>query len=309
MPRTARKNIENGIYHIICKSNSDSLLFREESDKERYTVILKKYKKQYGVNIYAICFMDNHVHFIIETCGTELSSIMKSINVSYVQYYNKKYDRTGTLMGERYKSHLIKDEKNLANASLYIHKNAKDLPKWRNKIQEYPHSSLGIYLGLREDSHNLIDPGYVMRFFNNNINQARKVYVARLELDDRIKYEIKYNINQNDKCEYRSERKILYKELEPNIIVEQISKLLHIEKKYLYIKNNPYGKKIRAMVAFFMRKYCGFTQREICEFIGNITQSTVSVLCSKAYDMISEYNLDNILEVFAKNCSTKKCMI
>ncbi len=309
MPRAARKKIENGIYHIICKSNSDSLLFREESDKERYTVILNKYKQQYGVKIYAICFMDNHVHFIIETCGADLSSIMKSVNGCYVQYYNKKYDRTGSLMGERFKSKLIEDEQNLANASLYVHKNAKDLPKWKNKIEEYPYSSLGIYLGLQEDPYDLIDPGYVMRFFNNNIDEARKAYVARLELDDRINYEIKYNMNENEKCEYRSERKILYKELEPSVIVDQVCKLLDTEKKYLFIKSNPYGKKIRAMVAFFMRKYCGFTQREICDFIGNITQSTVSILCSKAYDMISEYDLDSIFEIFANNCSTKKCVI
>ncbi len=45
--------------------------------------------------LYAYCIMDNHSHLIIKEEDQTLSEIMKRINISYANYFNRKYDRVG----------------------------------------------------------------------------------------------------------------------------------------------------------------------------------------------------------------------
>lgn len=50
-------------------------------------------KEKYNFIIYAYCLMDNHVHLLINDNGNDISKLMKSINVSYVLYFNRKYKK------------------------------------------------------------------------------------------------------------------------------------------------------------------------------------------------------------------------
>jgi len=67
--------------------------------------------------------MDNHVHLIINDNGNDISQIMKSISISYVILFNRKYQRTGHLFQDRFKSRLIDSEEYLLKVSKYIHNN------------------------------------------------------------------------------------------------------------------------------------------------------------------------------------------
>jgi len=60
--------------------------------------------------------MDNPLHLLINEGDSEISKIMKSINVSYVYYSNKKYNGVGYLFQGRFKSEVIPNEKYLLMA-------------------------------------------------------------------------------------------------------------------------------------------------------------------------------------------------
>ena len=97
--------------------------------------------------------MDNHVHLLIEHTTIDLDVIMKKIEVKFVRWYNKKYNRIGNLFQERFKSEPVNDHRYLQTVFRYIHQNPihAGLEK---KLGTYLWSSYYDYLDL---NHSLID--------------------------------------------------------------------------------------------------------------------------------------------------------
>src|SRR5262249_58568652 len=52
-----------------------------------------------------------------------LSDTVKHFSMSYVQFYNRKYERSGTLWNERHDAVTIKDERQLLTCLMYIERN------------------------------------------------------------------------------------------------------------------------------------------------------------------------------------------
>jgi len=57
--------------------------------------------------------MANHAHLLIETPSISISKIMEPINLTYTQYFNKKYGKVGHLLQGRYKPFFVAIMKNL----------------------------------------------------------------------------------------------------------------------------------------------------------------------------------------------------
>ncbi|MCU0651446.1 MAG: transposase [Candidatus Omnitrophica bacterium] len=124
MPRVARITIENAYYHVITRGNQKQLVFMEQSDYDKYLLILKKYKKKYNFKLYAFCLMPNHVHLILEIKNPKhVSKIMKCLNLSYTLYFNLKYKKVGHLWQDRFKSKIIEDGTYLLECINYIETN------------------------------------------------------------------------------------------------------------------------------------------------------------------------------------------
>jgi putative transposase len=57
MARKARLKAADAIFHIMCKSISEVDLYRDSEDKEKYLLLVKKYRKLYNIKIYGYCLM------------------------------------------------------------------------------------------------------------------------------------------------------------------------------------------------------------------------------------------------------------
>ena len=101
-------------------------------------------KEEY--ELYAYCLMSNHAHLLMKPLKLPLPTSMKRINVSYVHFYNKKHDRTGPLLDDRYKSVPIRDEAQFLTCARYIHNNPVKAGI-ESSPQRYPWSSFAHYLG------------------------------------------------------------------------------------------------------------------------------------------------------------------
>ena len=99
MPRKARQKHEAAIYHIISRSFSEVLLFREDQDKEYYLMLLKRYAGKYHSSVYAYCLMDNHVHIHLDPKDMIYQSLCQP-EYSFVRYYNIKYEGMGIYFKE-----------------------------------------------------------------------------------------------------------------------------------------------------------------------------------------------------------------
>ena len=118
MPRQPRMTGE--FLHIIVRGIGKQILFEDTSDREKYLSFLQKYSSEMRIDILAYCLMENHVHLLVRDAHTAISGFMKKMGVSYAQYYNWKYERTGHLFQDRYKSENITDDTYLLSVFRYI---------------------------------------------------------------------------------------------------------------------------------------------------------------------------------------------
>src|SRR6266436_7644501 len=90
MPRKPRVAYSGAFYHVITRGNQRQNLFHDDKDREFYLDRLEQYRKRYGFTIYAYVLMSNHVHLLIETGKTPLSTIMQGLQFSYTRYLNRR---------------------------------------------------------------------------------------------------------------------------------------------------------------------------------------------------------------------------
>ncbi len=289
MPRVARIKTPSGKYHIMVRSISDVLLFKESSDKDKYLSLVKKYQKIFLFKLYAYCLMTNHGHFIIDCNGADISKIMKSINQCYVYYFNQKYNRHGHLFQDRFKSKLVTNEKYLITLSIYIHNNPKDIDEYKNKIENYRYSSLGIYLGLSSDIFNLVDTSAILQYFGSDKAESRKSYLQTFD-------KISNNFNIDEKIDTQFENEgFESKNFTPEQIINFIIK--HTGNPFnMHVKFNHRNSELKSICVLVMRSLCGYNFKDMCSIIGNITTSGLWRLCEKGYNLIT--NDDKYLTLF-----------
>lgn len=297
MPRKARpKNVE-GIYHVMCRSVAEFLLFRDDEDKSYYLGLLKRYTDKYKCSIYAYCLMDNHLHLHFDPKGFDISKFMHCTNVAYVRYYNKKYKRYGPVFQDRFESRILDSDEYNLTVSAYIHNNPKDIEGYAGNEENYPFSSYGIYLGIRKDILGLVDMSFMMGLFNlrnrTKFIQRYKEFVGH-HRDIGTLSEKTSKLSSAVENEYQSGRKVIQRDKQPSKIISFISdRLMDNTSAGLMTKSKKRHMDYRAMCAYAMRVLCGLDYRSICGHMYNITVSACSNLCTKGYELVknnSDYN-------------------
>ena len=190
MPRQARQKSKTGIYHIIKRDINRQDIFHDDEDKNVYLERLSNYKNQCGFEIYAYCLMNNHVHLLLKEDAVNISDIMKRMGASYVYWYNWKYNRTGHLFQDRYKSEPIENDSYLLTAVRYIHQNPV---KVGLAIDNW--TSYNDYLG----NNGITDVKPVLGLFSRGINKARSEFNKYVnEVNNDICLEISENKRVTD---------------------------------------------------------------------------------------------------------------
>ena len=117
MARKARVKSEFGTYHIIQKGGSCRPLFISNADRDKFVSILQKSQEKNGFILHGFCLMNGNAYdLIISPQGSDLSKIMKSINISYAMYAKCE----GKLFSDRYKSYELKGPVELYEAKRLI---------------------------------------------------------------------------------------------------------------------------------------------------------------------------------------------
>ncbi len=124
MARLPRIQLTDIPQHIIQRGNNRNLCFADEQDFAAYAHWLTEYSVKHYVDIHAWVFMTNHVHLLCTPRKSNaISLMMQSLGRRYVQYFNYKYRRSGTLWEGRFKSCLIEDVSYLLQVYKYIELN------------------------------------------------------------------------------------------------------------------------------------------------------------------------------------------
>jgi putative transposase len=173
--------------------------------------------------------------------------------------------------------------------SAYIHNNPKDIEGYNGKKHLYRYSSYGIYLGLRKDPYNLIDTSFILEQFSSDPQKAMEKYqqftttMRDTGICNKVDEDIMAAYTKN---EYRSEKKSIARDVQPDTLVSSILEVMEVEtQESLKNKYSRKSSKLRAFVVYAMRVLCGYNFRQICEYIGNITMSGITRLSMKGFQL------------------------
>lgn len=308
MPRKAREKNPTAIYHIISRSISEVQLFREDSDKDFYLKLLKKYIQKYHCSLYAYCLMSNHVHLHLDPKGFDISTFMHGINTAYVLYFNKKYSRHGHVFQGRFQSRILSTESYNLAVSAYIHNNPYKIPEYWGKEETYKYSSYGIYIGTVKDEYKIIDKNFVQGLFQvrdpKTFSDKYHEFVSHRHDVSNLD-ELHMNIAPTEENEYTSGRQVVMREMNTVKVISLIAeKLLTKNRDTAIAIAQQKLVQYRAFTAFVLRVLCGLRYREICNHLFNITISGCARLCDKGYDLLNSEKFYHELFVQLANGTT-----
>ena len=171
------------IYHLYNRGVEKRKIFKTKRDYERFLSLLYLSNGEIPVDlklqgstvrevsrvdrgkklveISAYCLMPNHFHLLIREYREHgISKFMQKLTTGYTMYFNKKYERSGSLFGGTFKSKHAGDDTYLRYLPAYIHLNPVKLiePGWKeigivNKkraeeyLERYRYSSFLDYTG------------------------------------------------------------------------------------------------------------------------------------------------------------------
>ena len=100
MPRKQREKSGTGIYHVMMRGINHQDIFEDRGDYWKFLKLLRMQThpednagKPLPAHciVYAYCLMSNHVHLLLRELEEGLVPPIKSIAISYAQYFNYKY--------------------------------------------------------------------------------------------------------------------------------------------------------------------------------------------------------------------------
>lgn len=128
---------------------------------------LQYYKELSQYKIYGYCLMNNHIHLLIKESKEPIGKTMKRIGVSYVSWFNRKYDRCGHLFQDRFKSEVVENDEYFLMVLRYIHQNPMKIGEVKT-ITTYQWSSYREYLG----EYRLVNTGFALDIFSPELEIA-----------------------------------------------------------------------------------------------------------------------------------------
>lgn len=257
MSRRPRQKSRTGIYHIMLRGCNRQSIFIDDQDNYKFLETLVRYKALHGFEVYGWCLMGNHVHLLMKEGNEELSRTFRCIGTCYAGYYNLKYQHTGHVFQDRYRSEAINDENYLLTVVRYIHRNPIEAAIVE-RCEEWKWSSFTSYFKAKKQyPKGLLDRGIIMDMFS-------KDEVKALE-----KFKLFNEEKSDDKCMDDKIRKRLTDEEAFESIKQTVLPYTIQEIKSLTpSERNKVVKKVKQIE--------GLTQRQIARILG-ISQALVSV--------------------------------
>jgi len=204
-------DIEETYYHVYNRGVDKRVIFEDEQDYKVFLNYLKEYLSPPRplnelevevtlkgstfkgiprllnnyfdqIHLLAYCLMPNHFHLLIKQKDIGMmKNFMRSLGTRYSVYFNKRYERSGSLFQGIYKAVIISNENYLLHLSRYIHLNPAEL---RIELDD-AYSSYGDYTGLRNTTW--IESETIKSYFskeNNKITSYKSFVESMIDKKD-----------------------------------------------------------------------------------------------------------------------------
>jgi putative transposase len=204
--------VEKEYYHIYNRGNSKNKIFNSEKDYDHFVKLLYIFNSEKsfkfrdlivdqkidiwdfdrGEPLVEICswvLMPNHFHIILISHRSDLwtdkynpiTEFMRKLSTAYVMYFNKKYNRTGSLFEGKFKSKNIGKENYFNYLFSYIHLNPikliqsdwqengiKNIKETTSYLENFPYSSFQDFNGISRKEGRIISKNLLPESFKYN---------------------------------------------------------------------------------------------------------------------------------------------
>lgn len=161
MPRRPRLELPGLPMHVTQRGVNRCAIFIVDDDRHHYRRLLREACSKYAVTLHAFVLMDNHVHLLLTpTQAGGLSRTMREAGQSYVQAFNARHGRCGTLWQGRFKSCLVDSDRYLLTVIRYIELNPVRAAMV-TAPEDYQWSSVHTHLGKACDPLITLHPTYL----------------------------------------------------------------------------------------------------------------------------------------------------
>ena len=124
MPRGPRIFIPDISVHVIQRGNNRCAIVADDTDRDVFTTFLRRASIRHGLSVHGYALMDTHYHLVVTPPNARsLPETIKELGVRYVQYFNRRHERVGTLWSARYRALLLSDERYWLTCLRYIEQN------------------------------------------------------------------------------------------------------------------------------------------------------------------------------------------
>jgi putative transposase len=108
MARLPRLAIAGHLHHVLQRGGHGQAVCRDGEDFDEFLHALHSAAAMLRVAVHGYVVLQDHIHLLLTPATTEgLPQLMQAIGRSYVRYFNRKYQRKGTLWEGRFKSSVL----------------------------------------------------------------------------------------------------------------------------------------------------------------------------------------------------------
>jgi len=124
MSRKRRIFIPGISVHVIHRGHNLMSIYRKDTDYELFLRLLRRAGRRRKVAIHGYVLMTTHVHLVVTPATADaLSCAMKDLAGGYVRYFNREYQRRGTLWNGPYRALHIENERYWLTCLRYVEQN------------------------------------------------------------------------------------------------------------------------------------------------------------------------------------------
>ena len=176
VPRKARIDAPGALHHIIFRGIERRQIFRDNKDRHNFLDRLGTVLIETGTPCYAWALIPDHVHLLLKTAYSPISTVMRRLLTGHAAYFNRRHRRHGKLFQNRYKSILCQEDAYLLELVRYIHLNPlrAKLVSDLKSLDTWGYSGHSTIMGKRPRPWQ--DSKYVLRFFGRSLPSSQKKY-------------------------------------------------------------------------------------------------------------------------------------
>ena len=160
MARQPRLSLTDQLHHVLLRGNNGQAVFVDDADRRLFLDILTAQVAAAGLELHAWALPTDSVHLLLTPRRDgALSLAMQALGRSYVQAFNRKHGRSGTLWEGRYRSTVLQPDPWLMRCMIWM----DSLVSLAGQGMPQPAqawSSSGHYLGLRVERGLTVPPQY-----------------------------------------------------------------------------------------------------------------------------------------------------